>query len=326
MSHATEPTVIGDLAHEGVIAVRGADAAQFLQNQLTLDIRSLGPLQAGLAGYCTPKGRLLALFTVIAHPDERYLLCTPAPLAASLVARLRLYVLRMKVIVEEITASIGRTGCTGHAASTLLDAAGLTAPVTPWGLTWQADVGVLRLPAASQRFMVIHPVGFAVIPRHEMNTGDPQADVTRDDGSAFRREGIRAGIPVIHPATQEAFVPQMVNLDLVGGISFTKGCYPGQEIVARTKYLGRVKRRMFRARFRGPLPNPGDPVRVGGQEAPVGAVVEVAGTPGDGELLMMLQIEHAASDNLTTGANGGVVLLREPLPYPIPEESTGESA
>ncbi|HVT34504.1 MAG TPA: hypothetical protein VHE37_02895 [Nevskiaceae bacterium] len=215
---------ISDAVPLAAIRVSGADADTFLQGQLTQDLRKLDSSSPLLAGYCSPKGRLLAVMQ-LARDADGVLLHVHGSVADAVLKRLRMHVLRSKVTLE----------------------------LTP-------------APA-----------------------------LTPEQDQAWRLQQIRAGVPVIYRETQDEFVPQMVNLDHLGAISFDKGCYTGQEIVARLHYLGQLKRRMFRSHAAATSVTPGTPVHVAGEAQAVGMVVDAA-RDGDGcALSVVLQLAHAAS-------------------------------
>ena len=196
----------------GLLTVTGADARAFLHAQLTNDIEKLGADRAVLAGWCTAKGRLLATMLVIPSP-EGFLLQLAKDLAPAVAKRLSMYILRSKVKITDESEAWAQYGVWQAAPS----------------VTW--DGGTVSVPISDFRSLRIGK-GLA------LNATRAEEDWTLED--------IRAGRPWISAATQDQFVPQMVNLETIGGVDFQKGCYPGQEIVARAQYRGEVKRRMVR--------------------------------------------------------------------------------
>ncbi len=272
----------------------GADAQTFLQGQLTCDVSALQPGSSTYGGYCTPKGRLLATFLLWAA-DDGYTMMLPSVLTESIRKRLTMYVLRSKVKVEDLTPDYACVGIYGVDATQQLAAA----PGLLHGVLVRDGVTVIRLPL--QRDL-------AVMPRAE-------ASMAPDSG-VWTGLDIAAGIPFILPVTQEEFVPQMVNLDLIGGLSFTKGCYPGQEIVSRTHYLGKLKQRMYRASVAAPAVS-GDKLyctELGEQSA--GMVVTAVPVVADRhEVLAVLQMAHAQSAPYHLGSLQGPLLELLSLPY-----------
>jgi len=261
-----------------VLRISGDEAAAFLHNQFTNDVKGLAVGTAQWNGWCTPKGRFLATF-VLARDAGGFWMLLPAPFAEAIAKRLRMFILRAKASVEDLSAGTPRFGLWGGAL----------------------PEGVLRLGEAR---------GFA------FGAPPPGRPATLDDWALSL---VRDGIVQVVPGTQEAFVPQMANYELVGGVSFKKGCYPGQEIVARTQYRGILKKRTVRVRATAPLA-PGDSVysaAFGEQSA--GQVANVAPAPGGGwEALVVAQIEAIAKRDLRHGSPAGGALEILDLPYALP--------
>lgn len=244
------------------IEVTGADARDFLQGQFSndLDAVAAGDADGGapacqLNAYCNPKGRALAVMRVLRLGDG-WLLLAPAALAEQLIKRLRMFVLRAKVSIE-------------------------SRPVVLRGFVGAPDPGLARAAADHAGTVCAEVAG--VVPRQLIIGDAPAMDALAPEPSAsddkWRLVDILSGIPQVYPATAEAFIPQFINLDRVGGLSFSKGCYPGQEIIARLRYRGRVKQRLVAARARG-LESiaPGDPVCAGDSERKIGLVVDAVPT------------------------------------------------
>ena len=239
------------LPRYGLLSVTGADAREFLHAQLTIDMRKLPAERAALAGWCSAKGRLLATFLVIPSP-QGYMLQLARDLAPAIAKRLAMFVLRSKVKIADESDAWAQFG--------VWDA---ERPVTR--VSWH-DTRV-EVPVGERRHLCIEPAASASL--------QPNADE-----EAWVLQEIHAGRPLITAATQDQFVPQMVNLETLDGVDFQKGCYPGQEIVARAQYRGQVKRRMMRL----PLP-PGTLVKPG-EEWNGGTVVDSAG----GEVLAVMPV------------------------------------
>jgi folate-binding protein YgfZ len=201
------------LSRYGVLSVTGDDARDFLHAQLTNDIKGLGPDRAALAGWCSAQGRLLATFLVIPSP-QGFLLQLARDLAPAVAKRLGMFVLRSKVKIADESASWVQDG--------LWDAE-FSQPDVAW------QDGVVTVRVGERRYLQMGA-------REEPNSSEED----------WVLQEIKAGRPFISSATQDKFVPQMVNLEKLGGVDFQKGCYPGQEIVARAQYRGQVKRRMVR--------------------------------------------------------------------------------
>jgi folate-binding protein YgfZ len=251
---------------------------------------------AGWTGYNSAKGRLLATPLLWRRQESELVTYVPDEIAGPLRKRLAMFVLRSKVAIE-VRAAGQITGIAGPGADTAISALAGGAPAPGHGIAGsERDVVAL----ADGRYLVDGPceiAGEARPPAH------------------WEWLGIRAGVPQIVLATQDFFVPQTANLDLVGGINFRKGCYPGQEIVARMQYLGRLKERMFAFHADGDPPSPGAAIVAG--EDKVGAVVNAAPAPGGGSDLLAV-VSFAALDAESLRIAGGSPLSRIALPYDVP--------
>lgn len=283
----------------GVIAVSGSDARAFLHGQLTSDIAHLPADEARPAGWCSAKGRLLATFVVVPHEDG-FLLQLALDLVPAVAKRLRMFVLRSKVTLADASAEWAQFGIWGGGAAERLRELGIETPGPDLGIARAADLIAIRLQA--QRHLLL----LRGAQRVQIGIRLPQGEA-----AGWALEEIRAGRPHITQATQDLFVPQMVSLERLGGLDFKKGCYPGQEIVARAQYRGQLKRRMVRLRSSRPL-RPGQDLYsddIAGQ--PSGTVVNAAG----GEALAVLQIATLESRAAVRAEAGGAALEVLPLPY-----------
>jgi tRNA-modifying protein YgfZ len=303
-------TIVADLSSNALLAVSGDDAAAFLHGQFTNDVTALSPGGAQWSGWCTPKGRLIATFLLLRTP-EQYLLMLPASLAESFARRLRMFVLRSRVKIDEASGAYACIGLSGEAAEAL--AAGLwqQAPA-PMEATEKDGGWCIRID--DTRFVIVAPVA-----RAQALWDALSENAVKAGPAAWEATSIRAGIPTVVPATQEAFIPQMVNFELLGGVSFKKGCYPGQEIVARTQYRGKLKRRMVLVRGDGSAPSPGSDIfSPGFGDQSAGTVVNAVAWPDGGfEALVVAQLEAIEQNSLRAGSASGPPLPIEPLPYPI---------
>ena len=289
----------------GLLSCEGDDAQAFLHAQLTSDIARLGPREARRAGWCSAQGRLMATL-LVARYGGGFVLQLSADLAPSVAKRLAMFVLRAKVKLADASGAWAQFGLWGPGASARLAELGLEAPPETLGCAAGPSGIVVRVSA--ERFLVLAPIS------EEARLSGALADAGEQ---AWFLQDIREGLPRVVLATQEHFVPQMVSLERLGAIDFHKGCYPGQEIVARTQYRGALKRRMVRARVAADA-SAGDALfaeDIPGQ--PAGVVVNAAAAPeGGSELLAVLQIgsiEGGAQVRL--GTPEGPVLERLPLPY-----------
>jgi hypothetical protein len=304
--------IIADLSHLGLLQVGGADAVTFLQGQVTNDIKLLDGSNSQYAGYCTPKGRLLAIFLAFAHHDHLHLQLDGA-LQEQTIKRLKMYVLRSKVSIEDVTDSIVRIGLAGASTAAALEQLFSDIPQQAHQLVSLETATIIRLSGATLRYEIFTSPEHAPAIWSQLNQ-----TCTPVGCSCWEWLEIRAGIPQVGPATQEQFVPQMVNLDLLQGINFKKGCYTGQEIVARTHYLGKVKRRTHLAHVDCPKPpEAGDPV-FGETAEPVGMVVNAAPAPHGGfDLLAEIRLESVEAGPARLQSPDGPLLELMALPYEV---------
>ena len=308
---------VATVTDQGLIAVAGEEAAKFLHAQLTNDVEHLRQDEARFAGFCTPKGRLQASFLMWRDLDTVYLQL-PRAIQAPLQKRLSMFVLRSKAKLRDATdeapfaAVLGLGGARAQAA---LGRFVSTLPAAPMGKT-SGDFGtVLRLHDAfgAPRYLWIasSEAASAALPvlKQELALGGNQA---------WRLATIHAGEPQVDAATQEQFVPQMVNLELLGGVNFKKGCYPGQEIVARTKYLGKIKRRTALAGIENAAARAGDEVfSAADPDQPCGMVVNAAPN-GRGGADALVEIKLAAlGEEVHLGSAAGAPLHFLPMPYSL---------
>ena len=271
--------MVSALTHLGVLATSGPDAENFLHNQLTNDVLGLERGALHLAGYCSAKGRLLATL-VIWKTDDGVMLVMPRDVLPGIHKRLQMFVLRSKVTLSDVsdqTVLIGVAAPQG--ASVSLSASGGCNAV------WPAAAGL-------QRSLWMGPVEQAMKLWHELSTQLPAVSASR-----WRWLDIRAGLPMVVEATREQFVPQMVNFDLVGGVNFRKGCYPGQEVVARSQYLGKLKRRMLLASTHAESASAGmDIFSDADPSQPCGRVVNAERNPtGVWDLLVEIKLDEVVN-------------------------------
>ncbi|MFZ5592918.1 MAG: YgfZ/GcvT domain-containing protein [Pseudomonadota bacterium] len=305
---ADRGTVLADLSHQGLIKISGADAATFLQSQLTNDVREVSEQRSQLSAYCSPKGRMLACFRLFMR-DGAYYLRLPLEIVEPTMKRLRMFVLRAKVTLEDASDTLVRIGLAGPDAAKILNGA----PETVDDASDATGSTVIRVPGAQPRFEII---GSANAIEEIWTRLRPHA--TPVGASAWDLLDIRAGIPTVYAATADAFVPQMTNLDTLGGVSFTKGCYPGQEIVARVHYLGTIKRRMYLVHSAtDAAPRPGDAVHAAGNTGKqnVGTIVSAQPSPAGGfEALAVIEVNAIEDGGARLRTASGMPLTALDLP------------
>ena len=313
LAAAQSGTIMADLSQLGLLSFSGEDTVEFLQNQFTNDVRGLHADSAAWNGYCSAKGRLLANFLMWRNGLDTCLQMS-GDIRESVLKRLKMFVLRSKVVARDATDEHVRLVLAGPDALAALNEADLPQPASPMKTAANERGQTVRI--GEDKFVLVIPPAIApaiweMLSRQAKPVGAGTWDWIR----------LSNGIPMITAATQEEFVPQMVNWEILGGVSFQKGCYPGQEIVARTQYLGKLKRRMYLAHIEwGEIPMPGDALYTPDMEGQAsGMVVNAAPAPGGGyDLLAVAQIESVtANQPLHWKSVDGPVLSLKHQPYPL---------
>jgi len=310
--------VLADLSHINLIKANGADTSSFLQGQLTNNIDEVTESRSQLSGYCNQKGRLLANFRIFKREDDLYL-CTPEELYEETFKRLRMYVMRSDVDFTNCSADEVSLGFSGPSADIELEKHFSAVPVNVDDVTQQQDISIIKLAGDQPRFQISGSIEQMIDTWQKLDVN--AAPVGKEVWNLLE---IRAGIPNIYQQTVEAFVPQMVNLELINGVSFKKGCYTGQEIVARMHYLGKLKRRMYRIHIdTNETIEPGTPLfspdTTSGQGT--GNIVIAAPSSDQGtEALAVIQISESEKTDLKlSDAQGASIQVLE-IPYEFPAE------
>jgi folate-binding protein YgfZ len=289
------PNGIAPLSHLGVIAVAGEDAASFLQNQLTQDFAVMRNDEARLAAWCSAKGRMLASFIGVKRGDGEILLVTSRDVLAPTLKRLSMFVLRAKAKLRDASDEFQLFGVAGDSLAK-----------QPWHLRREGESMVVALyPADGQlRSLCIVPAGSSAPP------GPPL------DPATWNWTEVRSGIATITAPIVEAFVPQMLNYESVGGVNFKKGCYPGQEVVARSQFRGTLKRRAFLAHGDAALTAGQELFHESDREQPCGVVAQAAQDPQGGwDAIVSLQLASTAAGRIAT--SDGAPVAVSPPPYPL---------
>lgn len=296
------------LSHEGVLAVRGSDAGKFLQGQLTCNLNYLSDTQASLGARCTQKGRMQSSFRIVLQGDG-VLLAMATELLEPQLADLRKYAVFSKSKLTDESAAWVRFGLTN--ADQALTSLNLELPAETDSVARTDALIAIRVSPARAELWV--PADHAEAVHNQLAAQLKQADLNE-----WLLGQIRAGIGQVMPQTRELFIPQMLNLQAVGGVSFKKGCYTGQEIVARMQYLGKLKRRLYRLSLNAPeMPEPGTPLFSPSHNSAIGEVVIAAKADEGVELLAVLQAEAADSGDVHVGTLEGPGLQMLDLPYPL---------
>ena len=309
---AQSGNILTDLSHFSVIQFAGEDDESFLQGQLSCDVRQALMNHAQYGSYCTPKGRMLATFLLWRNADG-FQMQLPASLREAIQKRLSMYVMRSKVKVSDASEATVRLGIAGPGAATAVAELGGAAPEEDYAVAQIGLANVIRLPGG--RFeLVLSPADapdvWQALSKHCAPVGSGR----------WEWLNIQAGIPTVTARTQEQFVPQMTNLELIGGVSFKKGCYPGQEIVARSQYLGKVKRRMYLVHIQSETaPQAGDPLfGQGPAEQSGGMIVNAQPSPQGGyDALAVILSTSLEAGAVTWKAFDGPALQLLSLPYSV---------
>lgn len=314
-SAALNGDAIFDLEHLALIAADGDEAEEFLQGQLTSDLRDVTATRAQPSAWCSPKGRVLTCLLVFRHND-RLLLQLPETVLEQTLKRLRMYVLRAKADLEDVSASWMRVGLVGEQSESCLKDLFGPVPEKPDQIRSTGDVTIIRLRGRRPRYEIVGS------PESLTSLWNACRQVAVAAGAdAWELLDIEAGVATIGPDTSDTFVPQMINLDRIGAVSFTKGCYVGQEIVARTQHLGRIKRRLYRAHCSGRRHvDVGDTLEASADQTSLKAQVVNAKPVPDGgfDVLAVMPIEAVANlpDSGLTLSDGSQLTLQN-LPYAL---------
>ena len=314
LSDLSRHNILCNLSHLGLLEISGADALSFLQGQVTNDVKLLTGTNAHYSAYCNPKGRMLALFLAFSHHNNQLgnhlHLQFNRKLLEPIMKRLKMYVMRSKVEIKDVSDSIIKIGLNGPQAASMLTPIFSKTPTENYELVSLDNGTILKLPSVNgdARFEIFTDTVKAPIIWDALKNSCKVAEKPYWDWL-----DIQAGIPDIELKTQEQFVPQMLNLDILDAINFKKGCYTGQEIVARTHYLGNVKRRTYLANIpTDKAPQAGDKVLDVTQNE-IGQIVRVAKSIANGyDALVEMRIDAQQTGNVFWN---NVPIITKTLPY-----------
>ncbi len=306
--------IICDLSHYALLAVQGDDAVTFLQGQLTNDVTKIDNQHSQLNAYCNNKGRMLANFRVFRN-DGTYFISVPQELAEAMLIKLQQYVLRSQVMMGNVSDALLRIGINGKKSEKALSEYLGALPINTDEVA-QFETAIVIRCAGEHRFELYATP--ETMPTHWQTLTET---ATPAGASEWELLNIRAGIPVITAITSEAFVPQMANMELINGVSFNKGCYTGQEIVARMHYLGKLKKRMYRISIDSTmLPSAGTKISESSARATqdVGTIVSAQlAKNGMVEALAVIQNKNAKEGKLKLGSPDGADVTVLELPYSL---------
>lgn len=304
-----------DLSWLGTIQVSGDDKHTYLQGQLTNDVNAVSSTLSQLSGLCTPKGRMRALFSIFSRNESLYLQL-PHPLLADNLKRLKMFVLMSKVELNDASDELAKIGIYGNKAEKILQNSGFSIPKETNMVTEYNDFQLIRLSGETPRFEC---AGTVENMKSLWQTLQPQAQLINT--SHWRWLDITAGTPNVFKQTSETFIPQMLNLQAMNGISFKKGCYTGQEVVARMQYLGKLKRRMYRAHCdTEQLPQPGTPLHSASSRSGQGSgnIVDAQKSPQGGiDILAVITTDAADNQDIFLDELMKIPLNLYNLPYSI---------
>ena len=313
----SDPTenFICDLSHFGIISVSGDDSRDFLQNQLCNDVRNVDAEQNQINAYCTPKGRVLALFRLLQRGDK-YLLHLPDSSVDATIKRLTMFVLMSKVVIKDERDILVSTGIAGSSICDYVSKNVMTLPSEIDKSTQNDQFTAILIPGRQTRCILIGQINDMQQLWNNITTQfKPASSIT------WSHMDIESGLPQVYASTADAFVPQMLNLHSINGLSFKKGCYPGQEVVARMHYLGKLKRRMYLGHIRSDiLPQPGDNLLAldSGTQQSVGKIVDSApNTEAGMDFLAVMQIAAVEAGNITLDDSNKTPVIFKDLPYSV---------
>lgn len=295
---------VARLSDWGVIRAQGEDAAKFLHGQLTQDVVLLGLNEARLAAFCSAKGRMLASFSVFKRANDDIVLICPQDILTATLKRLSMFVLRAKVKLTDASNDWQIDGLLGDAVSANLG------PATAGAKVDLGDATGLLLPPAGTvaRALYLAPAG-----------APPLGAVSTE--ALWRWGTVRSGVVPITAPVVDAYVPQMLNYESVGGVNFQKGCYPGQEVVARSQFRGTLKRRGYIAHADAALTAGLEVFHDSDPTQPCGSVAYAAPSPTGGcDAVVSLQTAAVVGGQLSAGTAGGPVLTLLPLPYALRDD------
>ncbi|HEB63177.1 MAG TPA: folate-binding protein [Gammaproteobacteria bacterium] len=284
--------IMTDLSHTGLISAQGNDASSFLQGQLTNDINQVTLSNAQLSAYCSPKGRVLALLLIYKQNQNRYLQVSEELIEPTL-KRLKMFIMRSKVTLEDCTDQFIKLGLSGADCEQKIKKIFTDIPTTEYATSQHDQLTIIRLPGIHPRFELI---GNNLKEMKKIWSTLSQEFIPAGY-SAWDLTNIQAGIPTLYSTTSDKFIPQMINLDELNAINFKKGCYVGQEVIARVKYLGKVKRRMYQASIESTFtPQAGDMIYSKSHDTTIGTVVS-AQPENEKKQALLISVKEEFTEN-----------------------------
>ncbi len=314
-SYANDTKVLTDLSNRGLLEVSGEDAESFLQNQLTNDIRNVNEKTHQESAWCSPKGRIIANFRIFKRADS-FLLDLSADLVEHVIKKLRMYVMMSKVTIQDVSDSKVHFSYSGQGAEVELKQVLANVPEATGEAIQSDSLTVLAIRGANPRFDIFGEVDDCKSLWQKLSS-----EAVIAPSSHWDYLNIQAGIPMISAESTEAWIPQMVNYIQIGGVDFQKGCYPGQEVVARLNYLGKTKRRMFHVEAdTSSALKVGSPVKSTGDTEAGKVLSSVLNPQGKAEALVILKIAETTKPLTVSVDNQDVTVLMLDLPYDVIDE------
>lgn len=313
-AYSLESTYICDLSKLGLIRASGDEAQSFLHGQFTNDLSNVSSSLSQLSSYCNPKGRMLSIFRIFKR-DANYLLTLPRDVLETTLNKLTLFKLMAKVDLVDDSDQLVIFGVAGPDTGSILTSLNITIPQEDNHCIHNNEITIIRVPSENLRMLFITNANLAISFWKQISEKTPVAN-----SNLWDLHDIHRGIPQVTASTSEVFIPQMTNLELIDGVSFSKGCYPGQEVVARTHYLGKPNRRMYRASITGDnVPESGTNVYTPEDASqPVGKIVIAQKTSDENcTALIVLRTEKENDEALCLGSVTGPKVSVQSLPYSL---------
>jgi folate-binding protein YgfZ len=323
--HIPNQTILAPLDNYAVISVAGEDNLEFLQNQFSNDVRLVSETQSQLNAYCSPKGRVLSLFRVVKQEDTYFLLLPRERLQPTL-NRLKMFVLRSKVTLEDTSDKMGVLGIAGEKATELVNKLVIGLPQEPDACGYAEGMSIIKIAGEPSRFLIVSAYEQLKTAWNQCKQQFKQQALPASP-RIWAYWNVQTGLPEVLDVHSDEFVPQMLNLHSLNAVNFKKGCYPGQEVVARMHYLGKQKRRMYLAHLdTDAAPQAGDNVYSQsnvsdeGMGQSVGKIVTTTPSPRGGfDVLVVMQIASVDNNDTILTQQNATLKFKE-LPYVVEVE------
>ncbi len=316
---ANNSDIICDLSHFSSVVVAGEDAAEFIQGQFTNDVYKVDENHSQLSGFCNNKGRMIANFRLFQH-QQNYFISIRNDLVKDSISHLQNYILRAQVAIQDISEQLIHLGISGKNADSLLSPFIEKLKATADSVSYNDNYIIIRVPGELPRYEIFCSIEYAKTLWETV-----AKKVTVVNSACWDYLNIKNGLAFIDSNTSEEFVPQMANMDLINAISFEKGCYTGQEIVARTHYLGKQKRRTYRIKITSDTePKAGEQLATASstENQYTGTLITVHPTAeNEYEALAVIQIKSAEEEKLKLKEADAEITLLE-LPYSLKEKDS----